>query len=74
MGCTILTAVFSFAGMLMLAASVVIEIIENHRAKLLVLETTDFPDVLTEGLEQQKQDFRTQYRSDKLKAVRRHFL
>lgn len=56
---TILTVVFSFAGMLILAASVVMEIVENSRAKkLLILETAEFSNILTEDLEQQKRVFR----------------
>lgn len=62
----ILTVFFSFAGMLILAASVVVEILENHRAKeALVLETADFPTILTGELEQDKREFRTQYQSEK---------
>lgn len=56
---TVLTAAFSFAGMLVLAASVIIEIMENNRAKnLLVLETAEFSGILSEDLEQQKREFR----------------
>jgi Protein of unknown function (DUF2721) len=59
MAWTFLTAVFSFAGMLILAASVAIEILENSRAKrMLVLETAEFSDVLSEDLEEEKRQFR----------------
>jgi UDP-galactopyranose mutase len=63
---TVLTVFFSFAGMLILGASVVIEIIENHLAKeALVLETADFPKVLSDGLGQDKREFQTEYQNEK---------
>jgi uncharacterized membrane protein len=53
------TVACSFAGMLLLGYSVFIEMEENRRAKEgLVLETAEFPDVLTEDLEQHKHQFR----------------
>ena len=42
-----ITGFFSFAGLFLLAGFVVIEMMENHRAKqALMLETAEFPDVL----------------------------
>jgi hypothetical protein len=65
----VLTVSFSFAGMLLLAASVVIEIIENNRAKkLLMLETAEIPDVLSDDLEQLKQDFQTAHKAERVQA------
>ncbi len=47
------TGFFSLTGLLVLGASVVIETVENHRAKEdLVLETADFPDVLANNQEE----------------------
>lgn len=54
----IITALFSFAGLLILAASVGFEIWENHQAKLaLILETSEFPDIVPEELLAGKQKF-----------------
>ncbi len=68
---TVLTVFFSFAGMLILGGSVVIEIIENHRAKeALVLETADFPKALSDGLEQDKREFQSEYQNEKAQRAR----
>jgi uncharacterized protein DUF2721 len=54
-----ITVAFSFAGMLLLGYSVFIEMDENRRAKeALVLETAEFPDVLSGDLEHHKHQFR----------------
>jgi pheromone shutdown protein TraB len=42
-----ITGLFSFMGLFLLAGFVVMEIMENHRAKhVLMLETAEFPNVL----------------------------
>jgi hypothetical protein len=42
------TLLFSFAGLILLSSSVVLESIENHRAKkALMLETAEMPGVLS---------------------------
>ncbi len=54
----IVTALFSFAGLLILAGSVGLEIWENHQAKrALLLETSDLPGILPEQLKQGKEEF-----------------
>ena len=56
------TVSFSFAGMLTLGGSVVIEMLENHCAKEdLVLETAEFPDVLSSALEKRKKQVRSEH-------------
>lgn len=61
----IVTVVFSFAGLLILAWSVGLEIWENHEAKLaLILETSDLPDVVPEQLKPGKEAFRRNNRDE----------
>ena len=56
---TWITGFFSFTGLFLLAGFVVIEMIENHRAKsALILETAEFPNVLaSDHAEQSKASF-----------------
>ena len=58
----IITALFSFAGLLILGASVGFEIWENHQAKrALILETSEFPDIVPEELLPGKHDFQRKH-------------
>ena len=56
---TWITGGLSFAGLLALGGSVVIEMVENHQAKeVLMLETAEFPNVLSSHTqEQDKKEF-----------------
>jgi hypothetical protein len=55
----VLTAIFSYLGMAILAASVGLEMWENHAARrALLLETSEFPNILSEPLEQKKSEYR----------------
>lgn len=55
------TALFSFAGLLLLAVAVVMELVENHQARHgLMLETAEFDGVLSDPeQEQDKREFAT---------------
>ena len=60
------TVSFSFAGILTLGGSVVIEMLENHCAKEdLVLETAEFPNVLSRALEKDKKQVRFEHDTSK---------
>lgn len=61
------TAAFSFAGLLILAASVGFEIWENHQAKrALIFETSELPGILPKELRQLKRSFLDRHaRSDR---------
>jgi hypothetical protein len=65
----VITALFSFAGALILALGVVLEMLENHMARrALVLETAEFPGVLPGEQESQKDQLRQdheQYRANR---------
>ena len=56
---TWITGFLSFAGLLMLGAAVVMEMVENHQSKQdLMLETAEFPGVLSSGeQEAEKREF-----------------
>jgi hypothetical protein len=59
---TIITMVCCFAGLVILGICVALEMLENHCAKeALVLETAEFPDVLSSRLEVGKKDLREQH-------------
>jgi hypothetical protein len=65
----VLTALFSYSGMSILAASVGLEMWENREAKrVLLLETSEFPNILSDALEDQKHQFRDQLRETEVKA------
>jgi hypothetical protein len=60
--CQLITAAFSFAGLLILGASVGLEMLENHQAKrALILETSEFPDIVPEELQGEKQRFKREH-------------
>jgi Protein of unknown function (DUF2721) len=62
----IITVAFSFAGLLILAGSVGFEIWENHQAKLgLILETSDFPDIVPGELQDGKEAFRKEHAEER---------
>src|SRR4051812_34370999 len=66
----IVTAVFSFAGLLILGTSVGLEIWENHHAKRgLILETSEFPDIVPEELQPGKQSFRQEHHEEQKRAA-----
>jgi hypothetical protein len=57
----LLTAAFSFLGMLILAGSIVLEMVENHQAqRAMILETSEFPDTLPERMEKDREYVRPQ--------------
>jgi Protein of unknown function (DUF2721) len=62
---TIITGAFSFAGLIILGVCVILEIVENHCAKeALVLETAEFPGVLSSRLEEGKKDLRHEHETE----------
>lgn len=66
----LITAVCSFAGLLILAASVGFEIWENHQAKQgLILETAEFPDIVPAELQHRKASFRQTHSDEKRPAA-----
>jgi hypothetical protein len=68
--CQIVTAAFSFSGLLILAASVGFEIWENYQAKrALILETSEFPDIVPEELHEEKEAFRRNHPDESHRAA-----
>jgi Protein of unknown function (DUF2721) len=66
----IVTALFSFAGLLILAASVGFEIWENHHAKrALILETSEFPDIVPQELQPGKREFQRNHPDESKRAA-----